>query len=264
MINIPTQGKYVAHCFYWEYGTKRSWKLKFDILCSTEFWEQHNTKSISCSRFMGRLTDWQPGRKQGCFFTSRNIGRKQEHTVHNNYKCNQLKYSTLWFISFINDEKYRAVITIIPISGGEAKAEMWLAAVNQWQIGMHNPVIWCHKKNNSRSTRKCMETPVSLTGTHLHFRTALSPQWSMQIRPHTLLWADPSGQRPTKIVSRNMLMTSFALVLFLTPSWLTEDVRFAVTWLCMLCWFTFHTAWRIKHSQFRDLPKEKLPTVPSS
>lgn len=38
--------------------------------------------------------------------------------MHNTSKYNKFKDSILWFINFINSEKYRAVV-IISISGGE-------------------------------------------------------------------------------------------------------------------------------------------------
>ena len=76
-----------------------------------------------CSPLAGGSADRQPERKQGSFFASKNTGNGQEHTTHNSCKCNQFKYGILWFINFINGEKFRAVFVITPISGGETKAE---------------------------------------------------------------------------------------------------------------------------------------------
>lgn len=98
---------------------------------------------------MGRWTDWRLGRKQGVFFTSRNIRKEQEHTPHNNCKGSQFQSSILWFIHFIKGEKYRALVIITPLPGGESKAEKRLAALSQGQTGMHEPVLWCREKTSS-------------------------------------------------------------------------------------------------------------------
>lgn len=130
-MNIPIQGKYVTHCFYWESGTKGPCKRKFNVCAKHSFEHNISTKQTVCFWFVGMLS-------------AKNIGGEQENTTHNNSKYNKLKYSILWFTNFINGEKYRTV-AVISISGGESKTEKWLVTVNQWQTELQDPVIWCQE-----------------------------------------------------------------------------------------------------------------------
>lgn len=237
---------------------------------STATWAQ----SKLCSWFLGRSADRQPERKQGNFFASKNIGNEQQHTTHNSWKWQQFKYGILWLINFINGKKFRAVDIITPFLEGRLKLRSDLLHCISDRLG-------CTIQSSDAKRKTITAAPWNVCKCLSLIHRHTSPFQDSQSFLHTgacrwdhntLLWADPSEQRLTKAVFRNILMMSSFALFFKkkthTHSWFTQDGRFAITWRCVLCWLTSSHSMNGKTPLWlggtRDLSKGRLSSVTCS